>query len=100
MGYYSKHKLIIISGDDHVTDYEQEVKTESDYSCLFSDEVKWYNRDEDMLRISKKHPETVFCIFREGEETFDICNHFYHNGMSYTEKLEYTTPVFDYKKLK
>jgi hypothetical protein len=35
-------------------------------------EVKWYNRAEDMIRISLKFPGVIFTVMAYGEEDEDI----------------------------
>ncbi len=100
MGYYSKHKLHVISGNDNVTDYEKEIGEVSDYGNCFDEEIKWYSREEDMKSYSLKHPETVFCIFRTGEESGDVTWHFYSNGKEYTEHADFNVPAFNSDKLK
>jgi len=68
MGYYTRHTLEIIEGNDYVTDYEKEIGELSDYGIsTFNDGIKWYNHEYDMLQYSKKHPNTIFKIIGEGE---------------------------------
>jgi hypothetical protein len=81
MGYYTRHTLEIIEGNDYVTDYEQEIGELSEYgSSTFNDEIKWYNHENDMLQYSKKHPNTIFKIIGEGEENGDMWHEYYKNG--------------------
>jgi hypothetical protein len=54
MGYYTRHELTIISGDDNKTDYEEEITKSTDYLSLFSDSIKWYDCEDDMKNYSKK----------------------------------------------
>ena len=53
-----------------------------------------------MLEYSANHPEYLFILDGEGEESGDIWRKFYKDGKSYEWKLEYALPDFDPKKLK
>lgn len=44
------------------------------------DMVKWYQHEEDMLKISKWFPEFTFCLFGDGESGDDHWAHYFHNG--------------------
>ncbi|EKT4500965.1 hypothetical protein JE943_000947 [Flavobacterium psychrophilum] len=80
MGYYTRHKLTIIDGEDNIN-YEQEIAdSTTDYSSLFDDSIKWYDCEKDMKEYSKNHPNVVFCINGEGEESGDIWKAYFQNG--------------------
>lgn len=81
MGYYTLHRLEIIEGNDHITDYEKEIGELSDYrTSTFKDSIKWYDHKEHMLSYSKFHPKTLFKLFGEGEESGDLWQEYYLNG--------------------
>ena len=80
MGYYTRHELEIIEGNDFKTDYESEICKELDYSHCFEEKIKWYNHKEDMIEFSKKHPNTLFMLSGEGEEQPDMWREYYKNG--------------------
>jgi hypothetical protein len=82
MGYYTRHELEILEGDDNVTDYEKEI-TENYQGAYFEDETKWYNHKNDMVDYSKKHPDTLFLLSGEGEEQPDMWREYYKNGLSH-----------------
>ena len=86
MGYYTRHELEIIYGNDYKTDYEAEIRNFSDYYPLFGDSVKWYDCEKDMKEYSKKYPSTLFLITGEGEETGDMWKMYVKNGKSITHK--------------
>lgn len=44
-------------------------------------ECKWYDHEVDMLRISREFPDMVFCLHCEGEESGDLWDDYYRNGM-------------------
>ena len=81
MGYYTTHKLEIISGNDNVTDYCQEIGELSGYGDgLFDDEVKWYDHEKHMREYSSKYPSTLFLLSGIGEESGDCWREYYQNG--------------------
>tara|TARA_R110000744_G_scaffold223127_1_gene341937 strand:+ start:2615 stop:2917 length:303 start_codon:yes stop_codon:yes gene_type:complete len=83
MGYYTRHELEIIEGGDHNIDYENEISLLADYGSCFEDEIKWYNRKEDMINYSEKRPNVLFKISGEGEEQPDMWEEYYKNGLSH-----------------
>jgi hypothetical protein len=99
MGYYTRHELSIVSGDDNITDYEQEISESTDYSYLFEDRIKWYECESDMKKYSKKHPNTVFCIDGEGEESGDIWKAYFQNGKMFKTKAVLMFEEFSVDKL-
>ena len=81
MGYCTLHRLEIIEGNDHITDYEKEIGELSEYgNSIFEYSIKWYNHKEDMLTYSKLHPKTLFKLSGEGEESGDLWQEYYLNG--------------------
>ncbi len=99
MGYYTRHELTIISGEDYNIDYEQEIADTTDYMSLFNDSIKWYDCDKDMKSYSKKHPNTLFCIDGEGEESGDIWKAYFQNGKMFKTKANLVFEEFSIDKL-
>ena len=99
MGYYTRHKLEIVEGDDNLTDYAEQISKISDYADCFDDEIKWYEREENMIEFSKQHPQTLFKIIGEGEEPGDLWHEYYLNGKVQKCKGEITYTPFDPSKL-
>ena len=99
MGYYTKFELEVANGDDHKTDYEQEIRELSDYEYLFDDVVKWYNFEEDIRAYSKNHPNTVFELSGEGEESGDLWKAYFQNGKMQMCRAKIIYDEFDESKL-
>ena len=99
MGYYTRHELTIVSGDDYKTDYEQEINDISGYTDLFNESVKWYGCEDDMKSYSKSHPNEVFCIKGEGEEAGDIWKAYFQNGKVFKTKAKLVFDDFSTEKL-
>lgn len=99
MGYYTRHKLEIVSGNDFTTDYESEITAMTDYSDCFDDEIKWYDHEEVMREFSRKHPKVVFKLIGEGEEKGDLWHEYYLNGSMQRCYGQITFDPFDEDKL-
>ncbi len=101
MGYYTTHKLEIINGNDNFTDYKKEISSISGYgNSLFDGEShKWYESNEHMVEYSKKHPNTVFKLSGEGEESGDIWSKYYKNGKVQSCKAKIIVDDYDESKL-
>lgn len=99
MGYYTIHKLAILEGNDHVTDYENEISLLSEYKNCFDDAIKWYDHKKNMIEYSKQYPKVVFKLSGEGEESGDIWVEYYQNGKMQRVKAEIIIPEFDRSKL-
>lgn len=99
MGYYTRHELSIINGRDQSVDYENELTELTQYGRLFDDEIKWYNHEKDMIEFSKKHPNTLFMLYGEGEENIDIWKEYYKNGKTIRHIAEVVFPEFNENQL-
>jgi hypothetical protein len=99
MGYYTLHQLEIVKGNDGVTDYEKEISELSEYADCFSDSIKWYEHETDMRVYSLKHPNTLFKLSGEGEESGDIWAEYYLNGKMQKVYAEIVLAPFDESKL-
>lgn len=99
MGYYTRHELTIISGNDNFTDYEKEICETADNEYLFEEESKWYDCESDMKEYSKKHPNVVFCIDGVGEEFPDIWKAYYKNGKVFITSAQIVFEEFSEDKL-
>jgi len=104
MGYYSIYKLTIVEGNDNATDYEKEISKNSEYGDgsynVFGDETKWYNCTEDMLKFSKKHPDTLFLVEGSGGEQGDVWKKYFKNGKYFYTKAKMVFEKYSEDKLK
>lgn len=66
---------------------------------MYTDEVKWYYHDEEMLELSKQFPETVFYLYGVGEENGDLWYKYYKNGKSQFCPATITYESYDESKL-
>lgn len=99
MGYYTRHKLEILEGNDFSTDYKKEISDLSGYRNAFEYEIKWCEHQRDMIEYSKLHPKVVFKLSGEGEESGDLWVEYYQNGKFQREKTQIVIAGFDPSKL-
>ena len=103
MGYYTKHELKVVEGD---VDLIRQLREESEGAQFSFDDdgeteesTKWYDHDKDMIEFSTKHPEALFELTGDGEESPDFWRTYYKNGKYQTCKGEIVYEKFDPKKL-
>lgn len=123
MGYYTRFELSTKNNKYKVSDIiyymkKEEHRTEKYYpfknhfdEYLFEEEVfdfemdsngecKWYEHDEEMIELSKQFPETVFCLYGNGEENSDTWYTYYKNGKKQYCPAKITYDEYDESKLK
>ena len=83
MGYRTDFELTIHEGyvdkDQFINDLN-EITTYPWYDDLSLCDVKWYQHNEDMKKISEKYKNVVFKLHGNGEEGGDIWEAYYKNG--------------------
>lgn len=85
MGYNTSHRVSITDaeGNDVTAQHIGLVAAQSGYDedqLLDGEECKWYDENEDMLALSEQHPNLVFRVDGDGEESGDIWTHWYKAG--------------------
>jgi len=105
MGYYTQYNLTIAkaNGRVEIERINEDLRTISGYNDLgidaYSDTIKWYDNDKDMIALSKKHPNILFQLDGEGEESGDIWRSYYCNGVEESAKAVMTYPSIDFEKM-
>lgn len=99
MGYYTDYDF---SGNrDEVIAAINEI---CGYSCGSDDgqlnNVKWYDHDDHMEKVSLMFPNELLVLEGVGEEDGDIWKAYYKNGKSQYVKAVITFEPFDENKLK
>lgn len=104
MGYYTRYTLTTTPDILDNIDFSYYFDDVTNYSLSNvdgSETIKWYEYHENMIEISRKYPDVVFCLRGEGEESGDIWQSFYKNGKTSSWKLgEIDYPKFDESELK
>lgn len=81
--------------NEYYFDDDFDLKTFSYDSC------KWYDHDEDMVKLSLRFPDYTFILEGEGEETGDLWRTIYHDGQleRLNVKIVYEKPRSDFAKI-
>jgi hypothetical protein len=115
MGYYTYYSLSIIKGKDtemipcetcggtgevEVGVLAKLAEEINEIAGAFEGEPqKWYEHEEDMLKISKRFPGKVFQLKGEGEDNGDIWVKFFYNGRVQKSEAKIRLDKFDPSKL-
>ena len=101
MGYYTDFTLRVSEGDiDAIARDLSEISTYEWDGDLMLYEAKWYGHHQDMITLSEKHPNTLFCLEGTGEESGDMWKTYYRNGKSQTCNVIIEFEPFDESKMK
>ena len=109
MGYYTYVNMEINEGGptlEQVAETVGDVTKDTDINYWVGalqgeNEVKWYEHESDMRKVSRRHPEAVFTLRGEGEDPADQWVEYYKNGKLQVEaRPEWTPSPFDPAKLK
>jgi len=107
MGYYSNFELKVGVGHlnesdiiDDLREHNQDAHKALDDCGQTQEPTKWYDMDKDMKEFSKKYPEVLFEMRREGESGGDDqCNYYFRNGKMQECWVHLTFPDFDPDKM-
>lgn len=110
MGYYTNYDLNIsphgrdVIPEDEISELEREIdlvdvfeggNATDGYYC----NAKWYDHDEDMMRLSGRFPDILFSLHGDGENQEDMWDTYYLNGRMQYCGAEITYPPFDESQL-
>ena len=91
MGYYTSFSLEVDQNQEVI----QKFREENDYASNAFDEngdteesCKWYSHEEEIINFSKKHPNILFTLSGEGEESGDIWKMYVKNGVAQRAKAQ------------
>lgn len=109
MGYYTRHSITVnnrgnidydmnvahFDGDDEafINDFLQSAN-------LFEDDIKWYDHEKDMRKLSKRFNNVLFTLSGEGEESGDLWREYHLNGLMQRATAKIAFDDFDEAKLK
>lgn len=95
MGYYTWYTLEVLKDpDNQENQFWEELDNITGLAKEFKQydgsESKWYDWEEDMIKISRKFPKMLFSLGGNGEEALDIwCAHFCNGQCNYREIQTY-----------
>jgi len=105
MGYSTEFSLVINNGPnslikDLILDSEKQYighalleSGENNFDC------KWYSHSNDMAKFSLKHPNVLFILTGQGEDSFDSWRKYYKNGQEQISEGVISYAPFDENKL-
>ena len=72
-----------------------------DLKTLPDDYLKWYDHDEDMIKLSLRFPDYIFILEGDGEDSSDLWRTIYYDGQSerLNVKTIYEKPQSDFAKI-
>ena len=96
MGYSTSYELSIIKGEDSIQDVIEsldEIEYEDFLYALDEDgdsnePCKWYNHEDDLRNLSKKHPCSVFKLSGRGDSSGDIWSKYFKDGKMQHEQAK------------
>lgn len=84
MGYYTGYSLVIEGGNNDIIKELRKENQNAEYALDDNGDteecIKWYEHEEDFRKFSMKHPEILFSLHGEGEESEDIWKAYFKNG--------------------
>jgi hypothetical protein len=105
MGYYSNFKLEVNHPDEEdiigdLLDNNEDARRALQYDGNSQEPTKWYDMDKDMKEFSKKYPEVLFEMQRQGESGGDDqCNYYFQNGKAQECWVELKFPDYNPDKM-
>lgn len=118
MGYYTRYELETVESKDlgksilkemdaevyYGLDINSSLKYIGDFdmgvSIDYTDEVKWYDHEDDMKKLSVKFPNTLFRLHGIGEEQGDEWFKYFKNGKMQKCDAIITFEEYDERKLR
>jgi len=99
MGYETRYDLSV-TGVANADEIRQQVIDVSGYEYVLEDGCKWYDHESDVRRVSAAHPDALFELSGEGEESGDIWIKYFKGGKMQECRAVIRFDDFDESKLK
>ena len=84
MGYYTHHTLEVPYENEGLISVFREECEGAVYAIddngYCEESTKWYDHEKDLRKFSKKHPDVIFTLKGEGEESGDLWVEYYKAG--------------------
>ena len=96
MGYYTRYKLEVLSGDVDENELAVLFEKITDYPYdMLEDDMKWYDHKKHMVTISREYPNAIFELSGEGEEAGDLWKQYFKNGEMQVAEAKITFDLID-----
>lgn len=98
--HFGKNKMPreadIVNALNKINPYDFEVGEDESplLEVFFEESIKWYDHVEDMIKLSKVFPETLFILDGWGEEIGDVWRELYMDGERVVADLMFTFSDF------
>lgn len=111
MGYYTRHEMELVPYGEELNKNDainiaRDLNEISGYTwhaydngIEVDDEMKWYDHDKDMIKLSLMYPDILFKLEGEGEEQGDHWKNYYMNGKVQKTRAQITFEDFDPNKM-
>lgn len=107
MGYYTRFKLTlpqvnVIVLPEVVDIISRRISEISRYYIEIdqdTQEIKWYDHDDDMKQLSKQYPNVLFLLSGVGEESLDLWQTYYQNGKKQVCEAKIKFESYDERKM-
>lgn len=99
MGYYTDFQLRVDKGEipEEIRKiWENEYYYDPQYIAF---NAKWYDYDEEMLKISLENPDVLYTLEGKGEEFDDLWINYYKSGKSQHTRAQIIYEEFDENKM-
>lgn len=98
MSYYTRYVLTVDAGPADQGDYcnhcggtgKVTTSVVQHLPQILEEPQTWYDHEQDMMKFSKKYPNTTFRLTGEGEEQGDVWVKFFKNGQVQGRKATIT----------
>ena len=98
MGYQTYYTLTV-EPEDREEELLEELLDPNDKDWKLGDPLqescKWYEHEREMVALSKRFPDVVFHLRGEGEESGDIWEKDFWNGLMQERPAEIVIPEYD-----
>lgn len=104
MGYYTEHRLSVVSLKPDARPSEEIISEmlDGDFEAAYSINVdgstcypsKWYDHETTLKEFSKKRPDYVFILHGVGEEDDDVWEKDFWNGNMVVRRAKIVMPPF------
>lgn len=99
MGYCTRHELSVLKGDqtliEQLISENEEARFAVDANGDTRGGTKWYDHQEHLKAFSEKHPEALFLLDGEGDDSADIWIEYYQGGKMQVCKGKIVFPDFN-----
>jgi hypothetical protein len=103
MGYNTSYTLSIKNGSNDLIDELREAYDDADYAINSygdrEERCKWYDHEKHIKSFSIIHPDVLFVLEGDGEESRDIWVKYFQNGKMQSCKAKITFDEFNPEKL-